>query len=166
MRLCDPKPLGYTDPNAGLGMRHVTGLARLPANCIMSVSALILKIAPRLSRGVHAKDENLGTRRPCAGTVQRLEGNVPYSAERGATEALSFNGDLRFALYVVVKLLAGMPVSIQLAVWGYFNKIDEYFAPGSEFLTQRALEKVGNSGRGVIGPEACAGQEGNKDEKS
>jgi len=96
MRLCDLKPLAYTDPQSGLGMRHVTGLARLPANCIMSVSALILKIAPRLSRGVHAKDENLGTRRPCAGTVQRLEGNVPYSAERGATEAFSFNGDLRF----------------------------------------------------------------------
>ena len=52
MRLCDPKPLGYTDPNAGLGMRHVTGLARLPANCIMSVRALILKNGPYLR---HAK---------------------------------------------------------------------------------------------------------------
>jgi len=108
----------------------------------MAFVAFILKIAPRPSFCVHAEDDDLGASLAGASTMKRFKRDVSRGAESWTSQALAFNGDLRFARQVIVKLFTRVPVPIKLAVWGYFNEIDEHLTVRNEVLAQRIVQQV------------------------
>jgi hypothetical protein len=147
-------------------MHESSGLTRLVAYGVTTFRVFMFKVTPRAALGVDAKDEDPGARLSGTGAMDCLEGNMTYSAQRRAYKALSFDGDLGIAFKVVVKLLARMPMLVEVGVWRYFNQIDKHFAPRAEPFTQGILQKIRDLRLRLTGSIAGTCKEGACDAKS
>ncbi len=106
---------------------------------IVAFRHVTLQVAPRLTFGVHTKDQNLGTILPGARSVNSLEWNMADGSQLGSYSSAALDLYLRVPFQVVVELLAGVPVVVKGSVRGYLNQINEHFPPWRELFAERVV---------------------------
>jgi hypothetical protein len=141
------------------------------STALLALVFLLVQIAPRLSRGVDAKHEDLSPLVAGGRLVPLFERDMPDRARLPDDRWRAVPFDDRIALQVIVKLLSRVPVPVQLLVGRNLDEVDENVAARCELRREGHLEQVRDlrAGRATQGrpddSEDKASRECRKDRK-